>query len=128
MESFYRMLRRVGSDVVNRDSHYYEKLSESGMAMLARGMKRGGELTPEVRVSFAAAFGITVQAQLLLEAYYDNHDPIWVHPSPEQSIPDKLIRPTYTGDTSGLYLETSLWTRDLNLYPTGQRVSTRGSA
>jgi len=130
MESFYRMFCRVGSGRVNRNAQYYEQLSGSGMAMMARGMRtENSVIDPKVRVSFARAFGITVQAQFALEAYYDQHDPCWKPPSPEQNRPThKLAANTWNSNLRHLYLQTTLWERDSSIYAGGYLTATKGCA
>lgn len=67
-ESWYRYLGRVGS--IQR-AGVSERVHESGAARWARGVQ-ACDVSDEARASFYFAFGITPDAQVELERYYDS--------------------------------------------------------
>lgn len=66
-ESWYRFLQRVGT--VSR-AGVTERVHEAGMSYWSKGVQ-SASVTDEARASFYFAFGITPDAQVALEEYYD---------------------------------------------------------
>jgi hypothetical protein len=94
--SFYKHLRRIANGVSadERLAHF----SQSGMYRNSIGMKRQfSDPTPDSRVSFAKAFGISPEMQVGLESYYDQ---LWYDVDKIQQVPFKpqdFEFPCYSG-------------------------------
>lgn len=78
LDSFYRCLLRLGGG--DAGGVFQSNLfADSGFFQLGKGMARSSrEPTPEERVQFYYAFGVTPDIQRWVEHYYDNYDPEWV--------------------------------------------------
>nr|BBH43057.1 RNA-dependent RNA polymerase [Carrot mottle virus] len=69
LHSFYKWLCRIGTRGSNVDKH---PLFKCGMVYLSLGMDSASKrITPEGRLSFASAFGISPAMQVALEGIYD---------------------------------------------------------
>jgi len=98
-EAWYNQLLRHGLD---DSTGLTERVNECGMYYMSRGVT-GGQVTPEARVSFYHAFGITPDHQVALEEWY-NADTEWLPGQPmipsQVSSSDKTNNPLATWASS----------------------------
>jgi hypothetical protein len=83
LPQFYQMLGKGSGDRVAK----VVASERTGMDFMAAGLNRQGYVvTPEARVSFWDAFGITPDQQIALEAFFSSETPIWHDPLPVESF------------------------------------------
>lgn len=94
--SFYQHLRKIAAGVPPDER--LAQFSQSGMYRNSIGMKRSfAPPSPEARVSFARAFGISPEMQVGLELYYDQ---LWYDISKVEQLsfkPQDFEFPCYSG-------------------------------